>query len=372
MTVNRLVALDMPVSVEFADHVRKAWDAGDAVFPIDQRLPQAAKDSLVEQFKPSVLIDKTGGVINLPDSEPTEEGDALVIATSGSTGSPKGVVHTHQSIRALLTMSQERLRTNQSTHWLLCLPVSHVAGFSVLARALVFGNPISILPKFDEGEVLAAAKNGATHVSLVPTTLNRIDPSVFESILLGGAAAPSDLPANVITTYGMTETFGGIAYNGIPLDGVEIRVRGEHIDVRSPSLFRAYRGSDTHQANEGWYQTGDNGSFTNNVLQVFGRSDDMIITGGENVWPSVVEKVVSTIPGVERVVVSGIDDAQWGQRVVAWIASSNPVAPTLDEVRQHVKQQLPSFCAPSELRVVHEFPTTTLGKVDIHELKKLI
>jgi O-succinylbenzoic acid--CoA ligase len=372
MTVKRLVALDMPASVEFADHVRNAWDAGDAVFPIDQRLPQAAKDSLVEQFKPSVLIDRTGSVVNLPGSEPTEEGDALVIATSGSTGSPKGVVHTHRSIRALLTMSQERLRSNQSTHWLLCLPVSHVAGFSVLARALVFGNPISILPKFDESEVLVAAKNGATHVSLVPTTLNRIDPAIFESIMLGGAAAPPNLPENVTTTYGMTETFGGIAYNGIPLGGVEIRVRGEQIDVRSPSLFRAYRGSGIHQANEGWYQTGDNGSFTNNVLQVFGRSDDMIITGGENVWPSAVEKVVSTIPGVERVVVSGIDDAQWGQRVVAWIVLSKPVAPTLDEVRQHVKLQLPSFCAPSEIRIVKEIPTTSLGKVDIQELKKLI
>jgi O-succinylbenzoic acid--CoA ligase len=372
MTVNRLVALDMPASVEFANHVRKAWDAGDAVFPIDQRLPQAAKDSLVEQFKPSVLIDRTGSVVNLLGSEPTEEGDALVIATSGSTGAPKGVVHTHDSIRALLKMSQTRLRTNSSTHWLLCLPVSHVAGFSVLARSLVFGNPISILPKFDESEVLAAAKSGATHISLVPTTLNRIDPAIFESILLGGAAAPPNLPANVTTTYGMTETFGGIVYNGIPLDGIHVRVADEHIELQSPSLFRAYRRSKAQLSAEGWYETGDKGSFTNNVLQVFGRSDDMIITGGENVWPIAVERVVSTIPGVERVVVRGIDDAQWGQRVVAWMVSSNPVAPSLEEVRQHVKLQLPSFCAPSEIRIVKEIPTTSLGKVDIQELKKLI
>ena len=371
MTVKRLVALDMPASVEFANHVRNAWNAGDAVFPIDQRLPQVAKDSLIKQFKPSVLIDGTGSIVTLANSEPTEEHDALVIATSGSTGNPKGVVHTHDSIRALLNMSQARLLTDSSTHWLLCLPVSHVAGFSVLARSIVFGNQISILPKFDEYEVLAAAKNGATHVSLVPTTLNRIDPAIFESILLGGATAPSNLPANVTTTYGMTETFGGIAYNTRPLNGVEVRVRDEHIELRSPSLFRAYRGAKTPRSIDGWYQTGDNGTFANGVLQVFGRSDDMIITGGENVWPSAVEKIISTITGIERVVVSGIDDAQWGQRVVAWIVPSNALAPSLEDVRQHVKQQLPSFCAPTELRAVREIPTTSLGKVDMQALKKM-
>ena len=222
------------------------------------------------------------------------------------------------------------------------------------------------------GNVKAAAINGATHVSLVPTALRRIDPSIFNTILLGGAAAPANLPANVFTTYGMTETFGGIAYNGIPLDGVEVRVVDEQIEVRSASLFRAYRMSNTNHLTDGWYRTGDNGRFSNNELRVFGRSDDMIITGGENVWPSVVEKVVSTIPGVERVVVSGVDDAQWGQRVVAWIVSSNPVAPTLDEVRLHVKLQLPSYCAPTEIRIVNDIPTTSLGKVDFQELKKLI
>ena len=372
MTVNRLVALDMPASVEFADHVRNAWDAGDAVFPIDQRLPQAAKDSLVEQFKPSVLIDRTGSVVNLPGTEPTEEGDALIIATSGSTGAPKGVVHTHDSIRALLNMSQARLHTDPSTHWLLCLPVSHVAGFSVLARSLVFGNPISILPKFDESEVLAAVKNGATHVSLVPTTLIRINPAIFESILLGGAAAPPNLPTNVTTTYGMTETFGGISYNGSPLDGVEVRVVDEQIELRSASLFHSYRMSNTNHLTDGWYRTGDNGSFSNNELRVFGRSDDMIITGGENVWPSEVEKAVATFPGVERVAVVGIDDAQWGQRVVAFIVSSLENGPSLQDIRDHVKQQLPAFCAPTDIRQLSDFPTTSLGKVDVQSLKALV
>ena len=369
MTVNRLVALDMPASVDFVNHVRNAWESGDAVFPVDQRLPQSAKQSLIKQFNPSVVIDATGNSVDLPNSEPTTNNDALVIATSGSTGAPKGVVHTHESIRALLTMSQLRLQTDSSTHWLLCLPVSHVAGFSILARSILLANPISILQKFDEAEAMNAARDGATHVSLVPTTLQRIDPSVFNTILLGGAAAPPNLPDNVVTTYGMTETFGGIAYNGRPLDGVEVRIINESIELNSPSLFRTYRGQDAQRPTEDWYETGDSGAFTNNQIRVFGRKDDMIITGGENVWPLAVEKVMATFPGIEQVVVGGIEDEQWGQRVVAWIVSSSDVAPSLDNIREHVKNQLPSFCAPTELRVVKEIPMTSLGKVDILKLR---
>ena len=371
MIVNRLVALDMPASNNFADHVRKAWESGDAVFPVDQRLPQSAKESLIAQFKPSVVIDATGNSVDLPSSEPTTHNDALIIATSGSTGAPKGVVHTHESIRELLTMSQLRLQTDSSTHWLLCLPVSHVAGFSIVARSIILGNPISILSKFDEIDVKNAALAGATHVSLVPTTLQRIDPTMFNTILLGGAAAPQNLPNNVVTTYGMTETFGGIAYNGLPLDGVEVRIVNESIELKSPSLFRTYRGNDAERRTSDWYETGDKGAFANNLIRVFGRKDDMIITGGENVWPNAVEKVISAFPGVEQVVVSGIEDEQWGQRVVAWIVSPREAAPTLEHIRQHVKTQLPSFCAPTELRVVKEIPMTSLGKVDILKIRQL-
>jgi O-succinylbenzoic acid--CoA ligase len=371
MTVNRLVALDMPASVEFANHVRKAWDLGDAVFPVDQRLPQSAKESLITQFKPSVVIDAAGNSVDLPNSEPTTHNDALVIATSGSTGAPKGVVHTHESIRALLNMSQSRLQTDSSTHWLLCLPISHVAGFSIVARSILLGNPISILAKFDEAEVMNAVRAGATHVSLVPTALQRTDPSVFSTILLGGASAPPNLPSNVVTTYGMTETFGGIAYNGRPLDGVEVRTMNERIELKSPSLFRTYRGHEAKGRTGDWYETGDNGAFANNLIRVFGRRDDMIITGGENVWPTAVEKVVATFPGIEHVVVGGIADEQWGQRVVAWIVSSSDTAPTLENIRDHVKTQLPSFCAPTELLTVKEIPMTSLGKVDTQKLRQL-
>jgi acyl-CoA synthetase (AMP-forming)/AMP-acid ligase II len=98
----------------------------------------------------------------------------------------------------------------------------------------------------------------------------------------------------------------------------------------------------------------------------------MIISGGENVWPSEVEKAVATFPGVERVAVVGIDDAQWGQRVVAFIVSSLENGPSLQDIRDHVKQQLPSFCAPSDIRLLSDFPTTSLGKVNVQSLKALV
>lgn len=370
MIVNRLIALDMPSGEEFVKWVRRAWDNGDAVFPLDQRLPQPAKQHLVNQFKPTELIDRDGEQHHFSDSLPITPGDALVIATSGSTGNPKGVVHTHNTIDAYLAMTSQRLAIDSSTHWLLCLPVSHVAGFSIVARSIKIGNPITIQPKFEAALVEQAAKNGATHASLVPTAFKRIDPNMFSCILLGGSAAPADLPQHVITTYGMTETLGGIAYNGSPLEGVEICIDSQQILLRSASLFRGYINSPTSIDSQGWYHTGDSGSFENGVLSIFGRTDDMIITGGENVWPKVVEDAISQMESISQVVVRGLPDEEWGQRVVAWVACESQEL-TLDKVRNFVKEQLPAYCAPTELHKVKNIPLTSLGKVDVQALKDM-
>ena len=370
MIVNRLIALDMPAGLAFVERVRTAWENGDAVFPIDQRLPQPAKQHLVNQFMPTELIDRDGEQHHFPDSLPINSGDALVIATSGSTGTPKGVVHTHSTIDAYLAMTSQRLAIDSSAHWLLCLPVSHVAGFSIVARSIKIGNPITIQSKFEAALVEQAAKNGATHASLVPTAFKRINPSLFSCILLGGSAAPPDLPENVIATYGMTETLGGIAYNGIPLDLVEIQVDAQQIMVRSPSLCRRYIDSPITVDSQGWYHTGDSGSYENGMISVFGRTDDMIITGGENVWPKVVEDVISQMQSITQVVVRGLPDDEWGQRVVAWVVSDSHEL-TLDKVRNFVKEQLPSYCAPTELHRLQDLPLTSLGKVDVQALKDL-
>ena len=372
----RLIALDMPASQTFVDLVQRAWSNGDAVLPIDQRLPLTSKKMLLDTMAPTEIIDASFTASPLPNGRPMQDGDALVIASSGSTGSPKGIIHTHSSLLAGAQASASRLQLTSDDHWLVCIPVSHVGGFSVISRALHIGAALTLLPAFDVAAVQEAAKNGATHASLVATALSRIDASLFRTILLGGSSAPDNLPSNVIATYGMTETGGGVVYNGQPLDNVEIKIVDGEIFLRCPMLMRAYRDDQTISITDGWYATGDIGEIDENgKLSVRGRQSDMIITGGENVWPSVVEYSLASHPLVNQVVVRGMPDTTWGQRVVAYVvlndSSQTSEVKLLSDLREHVKQTLPAFCAPQQIVVLAEIPRTSLGKVDVQALPSL-
>ena len=372
----RLIALDMPASKTFVDLVQRAWSNGDAILPIDQRLRPSGKKMLLDTMAPSEVIDASFTASSLPNGRPMQDGDALVIASSGSTGSPKGIIHTHSSLLAGAQASASRLQLTSDDHWLVCIPVSHVGGFSVISRALHIGAALTLLPAFDVAAVQEAAKNGATHASLVATALSRIDASLFRTILLGGSSAPDNLPSNVIATYGMTETGGGVVYNGQPLDNVEIKIVDGEIFLRCPMLMRAYRDDQTISITDGWYATGDIGEIDENgKLSVRGRQSDMIITGGENVWPSVVEYSLTSHPLVNQVVVRGMPDTTWGQRVVAYVvlndAAQTPEVKLLSDLREHVKQTLPAFCAPQQIVVLAEIPRTSLGKVDVQALPSL-
>jgi len=374
--VARLIALDMPASKTFVDLVQRAWSNGDAILPIDQRLRPSGKKMLLDTMAPSEVIDASFTASSLPNGRPMQDGDALVIASSGSTGSPKGIIHTHSSLLAGAQASASRLQLTSDDHWLVCIPVSHVGGFSVISRALHIGAALTLLPAFDVAAVEQALKDGATHASLVATALSRIDASLFRTILLGGSSAPDNLPSNVIATYGMTETGGGVVYNGQPLDNVEIKIVDGEIFLRCPMLMRAYRDDQTISITDGWYATGDIGEIDENgKLSVRGRQSDMIITGGENVWPSVVEYSLTSHPLVNQVVVRGMPDTTWGQRVVAYVvlndAAQTPEVKLLSDLREHVKQTLPAFCAPQQIVVLAEIPRTSLGKVDVQALPSL-
>jgi o-succinylbenzoate---CoA ligase len=354
----RLIVLEARGTGSFVDRLQRAWDEGDAVFPLDPRLPAPARDRLLAAVRPDDGVD---------------DGDALVVATSGTTGEPKAAVLTHDAVAASARATSERLAVDPAAdRWLACLPLAHVGGLSVVTRALVTGMPLTVHDGFDPAAVERAATgpNRCTLVSLVPTALRRADTAAFRHVVLGGSAMPPDLPPNAVATYGMTETGSGVVYDGRPLAGVELRVVGGQVEgqihVRGPMLLRAYRdGTDPKDA-DGWFPTGDAGEWdaTAQRLSVFGRTGDLIVTGGENVWPVAVERVLSRHPGVRDVAVVGRPDPEWGHRVAALVVPENPAdPPTLDGLRNTAKTELPAYAAPRELDLVEALPRTPLGKV---------
>lgn len=364
----RLVALDLPGGPTFVDALQRVWDAGDAALPVDQRLPSPARRALMTAMAPSAVIGVDGVMTDVPDGRPIEDGDAVVVATSGSTGAPKGVVLTHAALSASAQATNARVDATAADHWLACLPLAHIGGLAVVVRALRGGQRLTVLPGFDAD---AVSTSDATLVSLVVTALARIDPRRFRTIVVGGSRPPHDPPPNVVTTYGMTESGSGIVYDGVPLDGVEVRVDGDdQIHVRGEMLLRTYR--DGHDPKvDGWYPTGDLGRWLpDGRLHVEGRAGDMIISGGEKIWPEAVEAVLANVVGVGDVVVTGRPDPEWGQVVTAVVVPGPGGPPTLDALRAAAKAQLAPYCAPRALVVVEQIPRTALGKPRRAELRR--
>ena len=358
--VNDLVCLDLPLGSAMVERISRAWDNGDAVFPLDQRLPAPERRRVLAATRPTVIHDGSGDT--RLDGFPVETGDAVVVATSGTTGMPKAVVLTHDAVRASAVATSARLGVTGDDTWFACLPPAHVGGLSVVLRSLVLGTPLITAPQFSVESYEDAASRGATLVSLVATALRQVDASMYRSIVLGGARPPADRPDNCVVTYGLTETGSGVVYDGIPLDGVETDIRGGVIHLRAPMLLRAYRDGSVPLDAGGWFRTGDIGTFVDGRLTVHGREGDLIITGGENVWPEQVEDALRQHPSVLDVCVAGVPDAHWGQSVTAWVVPTPGSTVVLDELREFTKQTLPAFCAPKTVHTVQEIPRTALGK----------
>ena len=390
-----LVALDLPGGPGFVDTLRAVWDTGDAAAPLDPRLPRAARDHLLAALRPSRVVASDGEHHVMAGGLPVEEGDALVMATSGSSGQPKGVVLTHDALRASALATSDRLGVDPARHaWLACLPLAHVGGLSVVTRALVTGTRLTVLPGFDAEAVEALGRaEKATHLSLVPAALRRLDPALFTRILLGGSRPPGDLPPNVVVTYGMTETGSGVVYDGIPLDDVELAIahfdedegeggesgvgdsgEGGEILLRAPMLLRCYRDGSTGRVlgpdgSKTWFATGDAGYLNaDGTLGVTGRIAEMITTGGEKVWPDEVERVLSAHRDVAEVAVWKRPDPEWGERVVAWVVPAD-VLPKAEELKDLVAGTLAPWAAPKEIVFTTELPRTPSGKVKRSELR---
>jgi O-succinylbenzoic acid--CoA ligase len=401
--VPELVALDLPGGIGFVDALQAIWDTGDAAAPLDPRLPATARQALLDALRPTRIVGSDGEQRALADGIGVEDGDALVVATSGTSGRPKGVVLTHDAIAASAEATSARLGVDPARHaWMACLPLAHIGGLAVVTRSIVTGTPVVVLPGFEAEVVENAGRSGlVSHVSLVATALRRLDPSVFTCVLLGGSRVPDVLPPNVVATYGMTETGSGVIYDGWPLEGVEVSFRsaqsagvssqgaggaggGEassgggagaegEILIRAPMLLRSYRGGDDGRVvgpdgARDWFATGDAGRLdADGRLVVAGRIADVITTGAEKVWPDAVERILMAHPGVAEVAVWKRPDPEWGERVVAWVVPIDD-GPMLDELRQMVADGIAPWAAPKELVLVDDLPRTAAGKVRRREL----
>ena len=375
----QLVALDLDGGRPFVDALVQVWERGDAVAVLDRRLPAPAAAELMLTLRPGAILD-SDGERRLPGGVGVEVGDALVVASSGSLGPRRAAVLTHGAVAASARATSQGLGVDPVRDiWLCCLPLAHIGGLSVVTRSLLTATPVVVLASFDASVVEALGRRRkATHVSLVPTTLGRIDPSVFTKIVLGGAAPLGALPPNVVTTYGMTETGSGVVYDGVPLEGVEVAfgsgrdgggAEGE-ILLRCPMQLRAYRdGSDPTvpgpDRRGGWLATGDAGRLDQaGRLVVDGRLAEVVVTGAEKVWPNSVEAVLASHTKVAEVAVWKRPDPEWGERVVAWVVATDAAdPPTLDELAGLAGERLAPWAAPKELVLVDELPRTASGKV---------
>jgi O-succinylbenzoic acid--CoA ligase len=358
--------------------------SGPAILPLDPALPAAALTRTLDALAPSQLL-TSEGTRRLPaagagrDAAGVAESTAVVIATSGSTGAPKGVELAAAALRASATASLRRIGAAPGERWLCCLPTFHIAGLGILVRSLVGGTDPVIAAKADP-DVIAAS--GCAHLSLVPTQLRRLlaagaGPGPVKTVLLGGAAAGGDLlPAAraagwpVVTTYGMSETCGGCVYDGVPLDGVAALPGADgRILISGPVLFSGYRLQPALTAEvlaEGTFRTADLGYVApDGRLVIRGRADDVINTGGEKVVPGEVEAVLGTSPQVADVVVIGVPDAEWGEQVAAFVVAADPAEPPdLGQLRAIVRQALSAQAAPRKVFVMPVFPLLPSGKPD--------
>jgi O-succinylbenzoic acid--CoA ligase len=366
--------------------------SGPAILPLDPRLPRARIAALVEACAPAVVETPAGtsrwgpaGHAG-PDDGGVPAEVAVVIATSGSTGEPKGVQLAASALLHSAGASLDRVGARAGDRWLCPLPTSHVAGLGILVRSLVAGTTPVVVRRL--GDRLGPAAARCAHVSLVPTQLRRLlaagaDLARFGTILLGGAAAPAGLlaaaraaGARVVTTYGMTETCGGCVYDGLPLAGVSVRTgAGSRIEITGPVLFSGYRLRPdlTGQAlADGWLVTSDIGAVEAGRLSVRGRADEMINTGGEKAAPGEVAAALELCPGVREAVVIGQPDPEWGERVTAVVVPDDPDhPPALPALRTAVAQRLPRYAAPRALVLVAEIPLLASGKPDLAALREL-
>lgn len=360
-----------------ADVLADALAGGPAVLPLDAKHPglSALRAAMA------------------PD-EPVEPDTAVIITTSGSTGAAKGVLLSAAALRASAIATHDRL--GGPGRWLLATPAQYIGGVQVLVRALLAGAPAAAVdlsapfrsdPFADAAADLLGA-DGPHYTAMVPTQLVQLLDEggrglaalrAFDAVIIGAAATSPELAGRasregvrIVPAYGMSETASGCVYDGVPLIGVDVQIADpdEHgvgpVGIGGPMLAHGYRCAPELTATAfagGRFHTGDVGRLTNGRLDVLGRVDDLINTGGVKVSPAQVERVLAAHPGVRAACVVGVPDERWGQAVMAAVVPAGE-PPETAELAAVVRDRVGRAAVPKRFGFVDRLPLRGPGKVD--------
>jgi o-succinylbenzoate---CoA ligase len=372
-----LVAIDLPPGEAWLEIVGDLWWRGVPFLPVDVRLAREERRAILERAQPTTVMERLGETA-YPGRRVASE-VAVVVATSGTGGVPRLAELSRAAVTEAVQGSAIALGADEATPWIACLTPAHVGGLLVLLRGAILGAPVIVHERFDPEGVAESATGGA-FVSLVPAMVRRmLETGVAMdelTLLVGGAALDASVAAaarargaRVVTTYGMTEMCGGVVYDGSPFGNTRIRLDPEGgIELRGPTMMEGYCGDPAATGaaftTDGWLRTGDRGAFAGDGrLEVLGRADDLIRSGGEAIWPEEVERALQDHPKVRDIAVAGRPHADWGWEVVAYVVPAvidDP--PGIDELRAWASERIARFKAPRAVVLVPEIPRTSSGK----------
>lgn len=404
------VALQWGNEPEFVFAIHAATRLGATSVPLNSRLKDVEVASLLDDVRPRCVLSarteparawRKQGLAPIPLAAELVQ---AILFTSGTTGRSKGAELTVGNFLASARASAENLGGGSDQRWLACLPLFHVGGMAMLTRCAWYGAGLVLHPKFDPGAVLdSLERDGVSHVSLVGAALARLldvnpsgppAPSLKTTLIGGGPVSPDlmkrarsvSLPA--LLTYGLTEATSQVTTEplaspdgrtaGPPLVGINVRVVDEsgaplpmggegEIEVRGPTVMRGYFSDETAtraSLRGGWLRTFDIGSLDERGrLIVLARRTDLILSGGENVYPAEVERVLASHPGIGAVAVIAEPDSTWGQVPIAgFVPRGN--APSAEELDRFCRSRLAGFKVPKRFVKLDALPQNATGKLD--------
>lgn len=341
----------------------------------------------------------------LSDVEPEDTFDwtfedrdiAAIMNTSATTGQFKSVPLRWGQIRAHVQASKEVLGKTKEDNWLMVLPLFHVSGLSILMRSLYNGTAVTILPKYDEAQVLKLIESeNINMMSLVPTILTQLEPRIthhkLRVILLGGEFIPMALidacekkSLPIYKTYGMTETFSqSVTFSvldyphkrdsvGKPLPGMQVRIDNPDADgvgeihLTGPMVMTGYINKEPI---DGDLNTDDIGYVdAEGFVYILNRRKDLIISGGENIYPKELEDLVYTLPSVKECAVVPVPDPKWGQVPALFVAFHDGESMTADEVLSFMSKSLAKYKVPKYVKILPTLPRNGTGKIVRNELR---